>query len=43
MKEKIKVLITKEEINNRIKEIACDINRDYYGEDVVLEMVIYLF
>ena len=40
MKEKIKVLITKEEINNRIKEIACDINRDYYGEDVVLVCVL---
>ena len=40
MKDKIKVLITKEEINNRIKEIACDINRDYYGEDVVLVCVL---
>lgn len=40
MKEKIKVLITEEEINNRIKEIACDINRDYYGEDVVLVCVL---
>ena len=49
MKEKIKVLITEEEIKNFdikfvwlswIKEIACDINRDYYGEDVVLVCVL---
>ena len=36
MKEKVDVLISEKEIDNRILEIADRINKDYEGEELTL-------
>ena len=35
MKEQIHVMISEEEVNARIAEIAAQINEDYKGEEIV--------
>lgn len=36
MKETIRVLLSEEEVDRRIKEVADQINRDYAGKEVHL-------
>ena len=38
MKETIRVLLSEEEVDRRIKEVADQINRDYAGKEVHLNL-----
>ena len=40
MKETIRVLLSEEEVDRRIKEVADQINRDYAGKEVHLICVL---
>ncbi len=40
MKETIRVLLSEEEVDRRIKEVADEINRDYEGKEVHLICVL---
>ena len=36
MSEKIKVLLSEEEVDSRIKQIAAKVSKDYAGKEIVL-------
>ena len=40
MADKIRVLLTEEEVNKKISEVAAQINKDYEGKEV--HLILYL-